>query len=101
MLLAFLFVMNLLLLLRTKGGALALLLGNKKFRKKSRKHVAYGEVVALGVLVYRNYKEWKNKAPAKASGTTTQISAVKAHGHMNVQEQKWLDVEFAKLGSTG
>lgn len=102
------------------GGALALLLGNKKFRKMGGKVVAYGGVAALGALAYRSYAEWKKKELPASTGTVAttatpasvqiekqsqlvlaaMISAAKADGHINAQEQELLDSEFAKLGSS-
>ena len=43
------------------GGALALLMGNKKFRKMGGKVATYGGVAALGAVAYRAYDEWKAK----------------------------------------
>ena len=44
------------------GGALGLLLGNKKFRKIGGKVAAYGGVAALGVVAYNAYNEWQKNA---------------------------------------
>lgn len=106
------------------GGALALLLGNKKFRKMGGKVAAYGGVAALGALAYRSYADWKKKEHPVSTNTSeaivdptaiptsvqlekqsqlvlaAMISAAKADGHINAQEQELLDVEFAKLGSS-
>ncbi|MGG4604280.1 tellurite resistance TerB family protein [Paenalcaligenes sp. Me131] len=103
------------------GGALALLLGNKKFRKVGGKVAMYGGVAAIGALAYRAYGDWKQKGgqPAAASTPTTpsqfaqlpapvlehqsrlvlaaMISAAKADGHINQEEQALLDAEFSKL----
>src|SRR5690606_1854755 len=108
------------------GGALALLMGNKKFRKMGGKVATYGGVAALGAVAYRAYDEWKTKQtqsqpqaqpqpqvlPVEQYETTIQqlpapqlenqsrlllaamISAAKADGHINQQEQQLLDAEF-------
>ena len=44
------------------GGALSLLMGNKKFRKVGGKVAAYGGVAALGAVAYHAYGQWKNSA---------------------------------------
>lgn len=103
------------------GGALALLLGNKRFRKMGGKVASYGSIAALGAVAYRAYDEWnKNKEslPTRLSSTpadivisesaselenhsrlvlTAMISAAKADGHINAEEQALLDNEFQKL----
>lgn len=103
------------------GGALALLLGNKKFRKMGGSVAAYGGMAALGALAYRAYGEWQQKehsSQAAAPMSTPQgfaqlpepelerhsrivvaamISAAKADGHIGQEEQELLDVEFQKL----
>ena len=105
------------------GGALALLLGNKKFRKMGGKVAVYGGVAAIGALAYKAYGDWKQKdAQPVATATTSaatpaafqqlpapvmeqqsrlvlaaMISAAKADGHINQEEQAMLDAEFAKL----
>lgn len=105
------------------GGALALLLGNKKFRKMGGKVAMYGGVAAIGALAYRAYGDWKQKGPQGAATTTlapaqltqqmpaavveqqsrlvlaAMISAAKADGHINEQEQAMLDAEFANLAA--
>lgn len=43
------------------GGALGLLLGNKKFRKMGGKVAAYGGMAALGAVAYRAYQDWQSK----------------------------------------
>lgn len=103
------------------GGALALLLGNKKFRKMGGSVAAYGGMAALGAMAYRAYGEWQKKESASqtnASVTTpdafaqlpnaelerhsrnvvaAMISAAKADGHIGQEEQSLLDAEFQKL----
>lgn len=108
------------------GGALALLLGNKKFRKMGGKVAAYGGMAALGAVAYRAYGEWQKKENATAAQGATpvqpaqafaqlpapevehhsriivaaMISAAKADGHIGKDEQALLDTEFQKLQGT-
>lgn len=104
------------------GGALGLLLGNKKVRKMGGKVALYGGMAALGVLAYRAYGDWQ-KQQAQATGAappaeprtldrlpayeaeqhssailTAMIGAAKADGHIGPEEQQLLETEMAKLG---
>lgn len=107
------------------GGALALLMGNKKFRKMGTKVAAYGGAAALGALALRAYQDWQSKPvqaePLKVnqpfSAATpvslptpvleersrtiliAMIAAAKADGHLSADEQALLDQEFAKLST--
>src|SRR5690606_10840637 len=54
------------------GGALGLLLGNKKFRKMGGSLAGYGGAAALGALTLKTYQDWQSrqansKPGAKAS----------------------------------
>lgn len=49
------------------GGALGLLLGNKKFRKVGGKLATYGGAAALGALALKTYQDWQNNKAATAS----------------------------------
>jgi len=49
------------------GGALGLLLGNKKFRKMGGKVAAYGGMAALGAVAYRAYQDWQSKPSGQAT----------------------------------
>lgn len=117
------------------GGALALLMGNKKFRKIGGKVATYGGVAALGAAAYHAYGQWKeNKtqapqassqpvaapAPAQIAHQTqafnqlpateleqhsklvlmAMISAAKADGHINADEQRLLEAEFDRLNAS-
>lgn len=117
------------------GGALALLMGNKKFRKIGGKVATYGGVAALGAAAYHAYGQWKeNKtqapqassqppatpAPAQIAHQTqafnqlpapeleqhsklvliAMISAAKADGHINAEEQRLLEAEFDRLDAS-
>lgn len=57
------------------GGALGLLLGNKKFRKMGGKVAAYGGMAALGAVAYRAYQDWQNR-PAPAQTATASVTPV-------------------------
>ncbi|MFA5702401.1 MAG: tellurite resistance TerB family protein [Advenella sp.] len=115
------------------GSALALLMGNKKFRKIGGKVATYGGVAALGAAAYHAYGQWKenqNQAPQPATqpvATPAQIaydtkafsqqpvaelekhsklvliamiSAAKADGHINADEQRLLEAEFDRLDAS-
>lgn len=52
------------------GGALGLLLGDKRVRKFGGKALTYGGAAALGALAFRAYSNWQQqKAAAGAAGT--------------------------------
>ena len=117
------------------GGALALLMGNKKFRKIGGKVATYGGVAALGAAAYHTYGQWKDNkaqspqpsnqppaapAPAQIAHQTqafkqlpaiemeqhsklilsAMISAAKADGHINADEQRLLEAEFDRLNAS-
>ncbi|MDY0273449.1 MAG: tellurite resistance TerB family protein [Advenella sp.] len=117
------------------GGALALLMGNKKFRKIGGKVATYGGVAALGAAAYHAYGQWKDNkaqspqpsnqplatpAPAQIAYQTqtfsqqptaelekhsklvlaAMISAAKADGHINADEQQLLNAEFDRLNAS-
>src|SRR5690606_16953916 len=52
------------------GGALGLLLGNKKFRKMGGKFATYGGAAALGALALKTYQDWQQKSSGQQAGTT-------------------------------
>jgi uncharacterized membrane protein YebE (DUF533 family) len=107
------------------GGALGLLLGNKKFRKMGGSVAAYGGVAALGALALKAYQDWEQKkssAPPSAAGAgnpspvqfnqpaalpgveqqsrvilAAMIAAAKADGHIGNQEKQMLDAEVTKF----
>ena len=100
------------------GGALGLLLGNKKFRKAGGKVATYGGMAALGVLAYKAYGNWQaqqgSNAPAGEPQTmdrlpapeaerhssavlTAMVAAAKADGHIGDEERTLLHDELAKL----
>src|SRR5690606_520044 len=50
------------------GGALGLLLGNKKFRKMGGKLAAYGGAAALGAVALKAYQDWQTKQSTQPAG---------------------------------
>ncbi|UYO93102.1 tellurite resistance TerB family protein [Pollutimonas sp. M17] len=110
------------------GGALGLLLGNKKFRKMGGSVAAYGGAAALGALALKTYQDWQQKSaeqaavsnpaqiapqpiPAPAAIPASQleehsriilaamIAAAKADGHIGAEERQLLDAEIAKASN--
>ncbi|PLC54616.1 hypothetical protein CR155_07570 [Pollutimonas nitritireducens] len=111
------------------GGALGLLLGNKKFRKMGGKIGAYGGAAALGAVALKAYQDWQEKkaatpAPADAQQRpvalsprpvsalpspdneqhnrailSAMIAAAKADGHIGTEEKQLIDAEVGKLTS--
>jgi uncharacterized membrane protein YebE (DUF533 family) len=110
------------------GGALGLLLGNKKFRKMGGSFAAYGGAAALGALALKTYQDWQQKSSGQAVAPTpaqtplqipqsapllpestleehsriilgAMIAAAKADGHIGNEEQQLLDAEVGKLAS--
>jgi uncharacterized membrane protein YebE (DUF533 family) len=111
------------------GGALGLLLGNKKFRKIGVKFATYGGAAALGALALKTYQDWQSKPaqPVPAPMATpvptplplqaapvipesaleahsrillaAMISAAKADGHIGTEERQLLEAEVAKMNN--
>ncbi|HWL30222.1 MAG TPA: DUF533 domain-containing protein [Burkholderiaceae bacterium] len=110
------------------GGALGLLLGNKKFRKLGGKVAAYGGAAALGAVALKAYQDWQDKkssvagsgqtmpaagasspaaAPAALPGIEQQsrimlaamIAAAKADGHVGPEERQLIDAEVTKIAN--
>lgn len=107
------------------GGALGLLLGNKKARKVGGKVATYGGLAALGALAYRAYGDWQRQqasgagSPSPATQApdtfarlpaaqleqhsqavlTAMVGAAKADGHIGPDERRLLETEFAKLSN--
>lgn len=109
------------------GGALGLLLGNKKFRKMGGKLAGYGGAAALGALALKTYQDWQNRQPAPAPGAVTgsapepaaplrltdvetpqmelhsramlaaMIAAAKADGHIGPEEKAMIEAEVQRL----
>ena len=98
------------------GGALALLLGNRRARKMA----TLGGLAAVGALAYRAYGDWKRQQdgagasavvrdpvslPAPEAETRSQallkalIAAAKADGHVDDRERATIEGEFVRLGA--
>jgi uncharacterized membrane protein YebE (DUF533 family) len=106
------------------GGALGLLLGNRKARKMGGKVAVYGGLAAVGMLAYKAYGDWKKQQaggsgtgapvetprtvhvlPAPEAETHSQailkalIAAAKADGHVDDRERETIEGEFTRLGA--
>lgn len=101
------------------GGALGLLLGNKKARKVGGKVAMYGGLAALGVIAYKAYSNWQAQKGQTAQPEpqtidrlpTPQIeehsvailkalvAASKADGHVDAKERQLLDQELGKFSN--
>jgi len=99
------------------GGAIGLLLGNKKARKVGGKAAMYGGLAALGVIAYKAYSNWQGQqaqAPQYAPQTIDRIpasqveqhsqailkaliAASKADGHIDANERQLIEVEISKM----
>lgn len=111
------------------GGALGLLLGNKKFRKMGGNLAGYGGAAALGALALKTYQDWQSRQatphPGATQGTASvqaaplrltevetplmeqhsramlaaMIAAAKADGHIGPQEKTLIEAEVQRLSS--
>lgn len=103
------------------GGALGLLLGNRKARKMGGKVAVYGGLAALGVMAYKAYGEYqKQKSGTVATAGTMPatppaalpppdveshsqailkalIAAAKADGHVDDRERELIEGEFRRI----
>lgn len=109
------------------GGALGLLLGNKKFRKMGGKLAGYGGAAALGALALKTYQDWQSRQPGQPAGAATgtapvpvaplrltdvetpmmeqhsramlaaMIAAAKADGHIGPGEKAMIEAEVERL----
>ena len=100
------------------GGAIGLLLGNKKARKVGGKVAMYGGLAALGVIAYKAYSNWQgqqqsqtftgqpqtiDRIPATQVEQHSQailkalIAASKADGHIDANERQLIEVEISKM----
>lgn len=99
------------------GGALGLLLGNRKARKMGGKVAVYGGLAAVGMLAYKAYGDYKKQ---QGAGTTAGplhtlpapeveshsqailkalIAAAKADGHVDDREREVIEGEFSRIGA--
>ncbi len=101
------------------GGAIGLLLGNKKARKVGGKVAMYGGLAALGVIAYKAYSNWQAQNAQTAHGEPQTIdrlpepqveqhsrailkalvAASKADGHVDLKERQLLDQELSKFSN--
>lgn len=101
------------------GGALGLLLGNRKARKMGGKVAVYGGLAALGVMAYKAYGEYqKQKSGVSAASVPPPppvalpppdaeshsqvilkalIAAAKADGHVDDRERELIEGEFRRI----
>src|SRR5690606_10795039 len=109
------------------GGALGLLLGNKKFRKAGGRVAGYGGAAALGALALKTYQDWQSRQSTPQAGAKTStapaaatplrltdvetplmeqhgramlaamIAAAKADGHIGPQEKALIENEVQRL----
>lgn len=97
------------------GGALGLLLGNKKMRKLGSKIALYGGAAAVGALAYRAYGDWKRQQGDSVEPRTIQtlpppeaehhsqailkalIAAAKADGHIDAREREAIETQFQRI----
>ena len=101
------------------GGALGLLLGNRRVRKMGGKVAIYGGLAAVGALAYKAYGDWKQQqGGAGAASAAPQtfdalppaeieshsqailkalIAAAKADGHVDDRERQVIEGEFSRL----
>ena len=98
------------------GGALGLLLGNKKMRKMGGKLALYGGVAAVGVLAYKAYGEYRKQQDGSAvepqtvhrlpppqaelhsqAILTALVAAAKADGHIDAREREVIEGEFTRI----
>lgn len=112
------------------GGALGLLLGNKKFRKMGGSLAGYGGAAALGALAFKTYQDWQKRQTTPHAGATSgtaptpasplrltdvetplmeqhsramlaaMIAAAKADGHIGPEEKALIEAEVQRLSSS-
>ena len=100
------------------GGALGLLLGNKRVRNLGGNALAYGGMAALGALAYRAYTDWQRNNAAGAGDAATAptvpamdsearsravlkalVAAAKSDGHIEDRERELIEAEVAGIDS--
>lgn len=105
------------------GGALGLLLGNRKARKMGGKVAVYGGLAALGVMAYKAYGEYQKQKSGATAGSMPAtppatppaalpppdaehhsqailkalIAAAKADGHVDDRERELIEGEFRRI----
>ncbi len=102
------------------GGALGMLLGNRKARKMGGKVAVYGGLAAVGMLAYKAYGDWQKQQGGAAAATAPRtvdmlpppeaeshsqailkalIAASKADGHIDDREREVIEGEFNRLNA--
>jgi uncharacterized membrane protein YebE (DUF533 family) len=101
------------------GGAIGLLVGNKKARKVGAKVAMVGGLGALGVIAYKAYRNWQTQkgqtmhsepkaidvlpAPQVEQHSMAILKAIiaasKADGHVDIKERQLLDQELSKFSN--
>lgn len=99
------------------GTAVALLLGNRKFRKMGGKALKYGGAAALGLVAFKAFQNWQQNqrsAPQHVPRTLDRVpepeaeehsqailqsmlGAAKADGHIDDRERQLIDEQIAQL----
>ena len=103
------------------GGALGLLLGNRRVRKMGGKVAMYGGLAAVGALAYKAYGDWKQQQAGAGAATASAapqtfdalppaeieshsqailkalIAAAKADGHVDDRERQVIEGEFSRI----
>jgi uncharacterized membrane protein YebE (DUF533 family) len=103
------------------GGALGLLLGNRKARKMGGKVAVYGGLAALGVMAYKAYGEYQKQKDGTGATVGSMpatplsalpppdveshsqailkalIAAAKADGHVDERERELIEGEFRRI----
>lgn len=104
------------------GGALGLLLGNKKVRKYGSKVAAVGGAAALGGIAYKLYQDWQAQQQSAPTDQTVpqpltslegqaldrraellvraMIAAARADGHIDEQERRKIADHLTGLGQS-
>ncbi|MGL5090633.1 MAG: tellurite resistance TerB family protein, partial [Aeromonas sobria] len=101
------------------GGALGLLLGNKKVRKYGSQAAAVGGAAALGGLAYKLYQDWQAQQSAPAQPThpisalegnaldaraallvRAMVAAARADGHIDAGEREKIQQYLTEQGQS-
>lgn len=100
------------------GGALGLLLGDKRMRKFGGKALTYGGAAALGALAFRAYSNWQQQKAAAGTAPAAQptqflpapqaadhsravlkalIAAAKSDGHIDARERGLIEEQLGRM----
>lgn len=102
------------------GGALGLLLGSKRLRRKRGGLASTGGAALLGALAYKAYTEWQAQKQQGAAGAprtldrvegaeaeaqssavlVALVGAAKADGHVDDREREAIEAEFRRLNES-